>query len=73
MFAREDGHPQLRKVVETRLKRLLKKAEIEKNITPHSFRHTHTSLLIKAGVGIKEIQQWLGHTDLNTTMNIYAP
>ncbi|MEY8192975.1 tyrosine-type recombinase/integrase [Peribacillus simplex] len=72
IFAREDGHPQLRKVVETRLKRLLKKAEIEKNITPHSFRHTHTSLLIEAGVGIKEIQQRLGHTDINTTMNIYA-
>ncbi|APH06545.1 site-specific integrase [Bacillus weihaiensis] len=72
IFAREDGHPQLRKVVETRLKRLLKKAKIEKNITPHSFRHTHTSLLIEAGVGIKEIQQRLGHTDINTTMNIYA-
>ncbi len=68
----EDGHPQLRKVVETRLKRLLKKAAIEKNITPHSFRHTHTSLLIEAGVGIKELQQRLGHTDINTTMNIYA-
>ncbi|MFD4819380.1 tyrosine-type recombinase/integrase [Peribacillus butanolivorans] len=72
IFARENGHPQLRKVIETRLKRLLKKAEIEKNITPHSFRHTHTSLLIEAGVGIKEIQQRLGHTDINTTMNIYA-
>ncbi|MFE4351573.1 hypothetical protein [Peribacillus butanolivorans] len=24
-------------------------------MTPHSFRHTHTSLLIEAGVGIKEI------------------
>jgi integrase len=72
VFARDDGHPQLRKVVETRLKRLLKKAGIEKNITPHSFRHTHTSLLIEAGVGIKEIQQRLGHTDINTTMNIYA-
>jgi len=35
IFTREDGHPQLRKVVKTRLKRLLKKAEIEKNITPH--------------------------------------
>lgn len=72
IFARNDGHPQLRKVVETRLKRLLKKAGIEKNITPHSFRHTHTSLLIEAGVGVKEIQQRLGHTDINTTMNIYA-
>ncbi|WP_412760986.1 tyrosine-type recombinase/integrase [Peribacillus frigoritolerans] len=41
-------------------------------MTPHSFRHTHTSLLIEAGVGIKEIQQRLGHTEINTTMNIYA-
>ncbi|WP_051633584.1 site-specific integrase [Bacillus sp. UNC41MFS5] len=72
IFSREDGYPQLRKLVENRLKRLLKKAGIEKNITPHSFRHTHTSLLIEAGVGIKEIQQRLGHTDINTTMNIYA-
>ena len=72
IFARNDGHPQLRKVVETRLKRILKKTNIKKNITPHSFRHTHTSLLIEAGVGVKEIQQRLGHTDINTTMNIYA-
>lgn len=72
IFARNDGYPQLRKVIETRLKRLLKKSDINKNITPHSFRHTHTSLLIEAGVGIKEIQQRLGHTDINTTMNIYA-
>ncbi|MBT2729203.1 site-specific integrase [Bacillus sp. ISL-75] len=72
IFARNDGHPQLRKVIETRLKRLLKKANIDKNITPHSFRHTHTFLLIEAGVGVKEIQQRLGHTDINTTMNIYA-
>lgn len=35
-------------------------------------RHTHTSLLIEAGVGLKEIQQRLGHTDIQTTMNIYA-
>ncbi|WP_072136178.1 tyrosine-type recombinase/integrase [Bacillus kwashiorkori] len=41
-------------------------------MTPHSFRHIHTSLLIEAGVGVKEIQQRLGHTNINTTMNIYA-
>ncbi|WP_318262336.1 tyrosine-type recombinase/integrase [Peribacillus simplex] len=39
---------------------------------PHSFRHTHTSLLIEAGAVVKEIQERLGHSDINTTMNIYA-
>lgn len=29
-------------------------------------------LLLEAEVGIKEIQQRLGHTDINTIMNIYA-
>ena len=60
------------KMIQNRLKRLIKLSNITKNITPHSFRHTHTSLLIEAGVGIKEIQQRLGHTDIETTMNIYA-
>ena len=60
------------KLVTTRLQRLLSKSDITKHITPHGFRHTHTSLLIEAGVGVKEIQQRLGHTDINTTMNIYA-
>ena len=47
-------------------------AGINENITPHSFMHTHTSLLVEASVGVKEIQQRLGHTDIKTTMNIYA-
>ncbi|OES45389.1 site-specific integrase [Domibacillus iocasae] len=72
VFAREDGYPTLRKLVEIRLIRLLNKAGISKKITLHGFRHTHTSLLIEAGVGVKEIQLRLGHSDYKTTMNIYA-
>nr|WP_241484352.1 tyrosine-type recombinase/integrase [Bacillus clarus] len=55
-----------------RMQRLLKKTSIQKQVTPHSFRHTHTSLLIEANVHIKEIQERLGHSDINTTMDIYA-
>ncbi|WP_130068203.1 tyrosine-type recombinase/integrase [Bacillus albus] len=66
------GEAEFVKTIQNRLKRLLKLTKINKKITPHSFRHTHTSLLIEAGVGIKEIQQRLGHTDIETTMNIYA-
>jgi integrase len=72
VFARPSGYPEVMKKVEDRMKRLLKIAKIDKHVTPHSLRHTHTSLLIEAGVGIKEIQQRLGHTDIETTMNIYA-
>lgn len=35
-------------------------------------RHTHTLLLIEANVHIKEIQERLGHSDISTTMDIYA-
>lgn len=43
-----------------------------KKITIHGFRHTHCSLLFEAGATIKEVQDRLGHTDVKTTMNIYA-
>jgi integrase len=72
IFARDDGHPQLRKVFETRLQRLLKRAGIQKNITPHSFRHTHASLMFEAGATIKEVMERLGHTDPKTTTVIYT-
>jgi len=72
IFAGKEGFPMVIKLVTTRLQRLLSKSDITKRLTLHGFRHTHTSLLIEAGVGVKEIQQRLGHTDINTTMNIYA-
>ncbi|MED1562046.1 site-specific integrase [Alkalihalobacillus alcalophilus] len=72
VIAKSSGYPENVKVIENRMKRILKLAEIDRHLTPHSLRHTHTSLLIEAGVGIKEIQQRLGHTDIETTMNIYA-
>nr|WP_318617134.1 tyrosine-type recombinase/integrase [Sporosarcina sp. YIM B06819] len=60
------------KQVMNRLQRLLKHLDYNKYITPHGFRHTHTSLLIEAGANVKEIQQRLGHGDVDTTMDIYA-
>lgn len=38
----------------------------------HSFRHVHCSLLFEAGASIKEVQERLGHTDVQTTLNIYT-
>ncbi|TDP44676.1 tyrosine-type recombinase/integrase [Aminicella lysinilytica] len=38
----------------------------------HSLRHTFTTRMIEAGVNIKVVQEILGHTDVSTTLNIYA-
>lgn len=43
-----------------------------KPITTHGLRHTHCSLLFEAGAKIEEVQDRLGHSDIQTTMNIYA-
>ena len=53
------------------LKRICKKNEL-KLIKVHGFRHTHCSLLFERGFTIQEVQDRLGHSDLKTTMSIYA-
>ena len=53
------------------LKRICKKSEF-KLIKVHGFRHTHCSLLFESGFTIQEVQDRLGHSDLKTTMSIYA-
>ncbi|MEY2354358.1 tyrosine-type recombinase/integrase [Lysinibacillus capsici] len=53
------------------LEYILNKYDLPK-ITTHGFRHTHCSLMFEAGATIKEVQDRLGHSDVKTTMNIYA-
>ena len=65
------GYPVLIKHIENRMKRLLKLSGLKLNVTPHSLRHTHTSLLAEAGVDLDEIMDRLGHQDDATTRNIY--
>lgn len=44
----------------------------EFTISPHAFRHTHASLLFEAGASIKQVQERLGHSSINTTLEIYT-
>ena len=41
-------------------------------VTPHSFRHLCASVMIESGASVKTVQACLGHSDANTTLNIYA-
>ena len=55
-------------------RRLIKKNKM-RHIRFHDLRHTCASLLLNKGKGkvtMKDIQEWLGHSDYKTTANIYA-
>lgn len=50
----------------------LLKANGMRQIRYHDLRHSCASLLLANGVPMKQIQEWLGHSDFSTTANIYA-
>ena len=51
--------------------RLLEKAGL-RHIRFHDLRHSCASLLLANDVPMKQIQEWLGHSDISTTANIYS-
>jgi integrase len=51
--------------------RLLTHSVLNIKLTPHSLRHTHTSLLAQVEVEIDEIMDRLGHQDDSTTRRIH--
>lgn len=65
------GYPLYIKKIENRMKRILKLAKLSESLTPHSLRHTHTSLLAQAGVNLELIMERLGHEDEKTTRRVY--
>jgi len=55
-----------------KFRRLMKASSIEKNIRFHDLRHTNATLLLSQGVDFKTIQTRLGHSNINTTLNVYS-
>lgn len=48
------------------------KKEIGIKCTPHQLRHSYATMLFDAEIDIKTAQNWLGHTDIKTTLDIYT-
>lgn len=67
----EMGNLILPNTVTDNFAQLLKEHGLRK-IRFHDLRHSCASLLLKQGVPMKQIQEWLGHSDISTTANIYA-
>ena len=42
------------------------------NFSNHTLRHTFTTRMVETGTNMKAMQEILGHSDISTTMNIYA-
>ena len=51
---------------------ILNTPELDNGLTLHSLRASCVSILAHQGVDIKNIQDWVGHSDIATTMNVYA-
>ena len=71
LFVDEMGNLILPNTVTDNFAQLLKEHGLRK-IRFHDLRHPCASLLLKQGVPMKQIQEWLGHSDISTTANIYA-
>ena len=50
------------------LKQYKDQAKIEKDITPHTIRHSFAVHMLQNGVELKTVQELLGHTDVASTM-----
>lgn len=67
VFLNRNGKRLTRMMIFTVIKALLPKANIKKNISPHSFRHSFATHLLENGADLKTIQTLLGHQSITTT------
>lgn len=62
-------HNQVRKRgVENSVRSIVSRCNLSVKVTPHVFRHTAASLALGRGMPINQVQQWLGHSSINTTL-----
>lgn len=55
------------------VKRAVNALHLHASLSAHDFRHYRATQLLRAGMPLEVVQEFLGHADVTTTRNIYAP
>lgn len=71
VFVEENGRIVLPDTVSRVFKKTLKQNNL-KHIRFHDLRHSCASLMLSQGIQLKQIQEWLGHSDFATTADVYS-
>lgn len=67
LFLNRRGKKLTRVMVFTIVKNLVELAGIQKNVSPHTFRHSFATHLLEGGANLRAIQEMLGHKSVLTT------
>ncbi len=67
LFLNRRGKQLTRVMIFTIVKNVCSLAGIEKNISPHTFRHSFATHLIEGGADLRVVQEMLGHESITTT------
>ncbi|NOZ34979.1 MAG: site-specific tyrosine recombinase XerD [Chlorobi bacterium] len=67
LFLNRRGKQLSRVMIFTIIKQLAAAAELKKNISPHTFRHSFATHLVEGGADLRAVQEMLGHESITTT------
>ena len=67
LFINKNGKKLSRVMIFKIIKKLTEKAGIQKNVSPHTLRHSFATHLVEGGADLRAVQEMLGHQSITTT------
>lgn len=67
LFINSAGRPLTRQIAWAAIKRYAARADLKKDVSPHTLRHSFATHLLQRGADSRSVQALLGHTDISTT------